>query len=360
MEFDGQRVVVLGLGVSGRSAVHFLAERGARVVAADERPPDAIDGLEGLPGHVELRVGEAFPELADFDLVVPSPGVPRARYADRARQESGDSSSASTFSLDFVAAYAYSNFANGGYAGWFGNGVSALKSRSRQKMIVGYPGGTPGYYLERTGPFRAPYQASWSRYVTVYSHSPTDLSGNSGGPVFAYHGGFGSWIVAGIHVSGGRGPIRQGAMGLDSAAHDVIDAAIGDASPLTAAPDAPASGTFRHEEPVPVPDADSAWTTVPIEVSGLGSRIEKVLVDVDVSHPSPSDLQIWLRSPHGRWIELHDGAAGNGTGVTIAGHDVSGSVRDLDPAGTWQVFVRDLVSGNTGTLRSAGLTIGAP
>lgn len=85
MEFEGQSVLVLGLGLSGRSAVRFLAERGARVVAADERPADAIEGLDALPGHVELRVGEAFPGMADFDLVVPSPGVPAARYAEAPR-----------------------------------------------------------------------------------------------------------------------------------------------------------------------------------------------------------------------------------------------------------------------------------
>lgn len=80
-EFEGQRVLVLGLGVSGRSATRFLVERGARVVAADERAPDAIAGLEELPADAQVRVGAAFPDLDDFDLVVPSPGVPAARYA---------------------------------------------------------------------------------------------------------------------------------------------------------------------------------------------------------------------------------------------------------------------------------------
>jgi len=38
MELAGQDVLVLGLGVSGCSAARFCDERGARVVAADERP----------------------------------------------------------------------------------------------------------------------------------------------------------------------------------------------------------------------------------------------------------------------------------------------------------------------------------
>ena len=90
MEFAGQDVCVLGLGVSGRSAVDHLVQRGARVVAADERAPDAIEGLDAMPGGVELRVGQAFPDLARFDLVVPSPGVPAARYAGQARRAWGD------------------------------------------------------------------------------------------------------------------------------------------------------------------------------------------------------------------------------------------------------------------------------
>jgi len=85
---DGRSVLVLGLGVSGRSAAAFCAERGARVAAADARPREALDGLE-LPASVAVRAGE-WPDPAGFDLVVPSPGVPPARYAARARRVWGD------------------------------------------------------------------------------------------------------------------------------------------------------------------------------------------------------------------------------------------------------------------------------
>ena len=88
-DVTGQRVLVLGLGRSGRSAARFLADRGAEVVAADERAADRIEELDALHGHVELRLGEAFPDLGAFDLVVPSPGVPAARFA-AARRAVGD------------------------------------------------------------------------------------------------------------------------------------------------------------------------------------------------------------------------------------------------------------------------------
>jgi UDP-N-acetylmuramoylalanine--D-glutamate ligase len=87
LELDGQDVLVLGAGVSGRSAAAFCAQHGARVVLAEER---ADVDARGLPAGIELRAGGPFPDPADFDLVVPSPGVPPARYRARARRVWGD------------------------------------------------------------------------------------------------------------------------------------------------------------------------------------------------------------------------------------------------------------------------------
>ena len=69
-EFEGQSVLVLGLGVSGVSATRFLVERGARVTAADERAPDAIAGMEDLPAAAELRVGDVPDLLSEYKLLV--------------------------------------------------------------------------------------------------------------------------------------------------------------------------------------------------------------------------------------------------------------------------------------------------
>jgi UDP-N-acetylmuramoylalanine--D-glutamate ligase len=84
------RVLVLGLGVSGRSAAAFCAARGAQVTAADERDPATLAGVDALDGRVERALGVPFPDPAQFDLVVPSPGVPPARYRARARRVWGD------------------------------------------------------------------------------------------------------------------------------------------------------------------------------------------------------------------------------------------------------------------------------
>jgi len=75
MELAGKRVLVIGLGVTGRSMARFLSARGARLVLTDQRTDIARDGL---PLDAELRLGpEPAPSLDAVDLVIPSPGVPR-------------------------------------------------------------------------------------------------------------------------------------------------------------------------------------------------------------------------------------------------------------------------------------------
>ncbi len=90
MELAGREVLVLGFGVSGRSAADHCVRRGARVVAADERPASQIPEAADLPPGIEGHFGKPFPDLARFDLVVPSPGIPHARYAGKAKRAWGD------------------------------------------------------------------------------------------------------------------------------------------------------------------------------------------------------------------------------------------------------------------------------
>jgi UDP-N-acetylmuramoylalanine--D-glutamate ligase len=73
-----RRVLVLGLGCTGRTVARVLAARGDRVRAADARSAPALGLAAGeLPG-VEIHAGNDGPELlGDVELVVPSPGVPR-------------------------------------------------------------------------------------------------------------------------------------------------------------------------------------------------------------------------------------------------------------------------------------------
>ena len=89
-ELARKKILVLGLGISGLSAADFCAAAGADVVAADERLPEQIAGLDELDPSIERAVGRPFPDASDFDLVVPSPGVPAERYREGARRVWGD------------------------------------------------------------------------------------------------------------------------------------------------------------------------------------------------------------------------------------------------------------------------------
>ncbi|MBW2400597.1 MAG: UDP-N-acetylmuramoyl-L-alanine--D-glutamate ligase [Deltaproteobacteria bacterium] len=90
VDLAGKNVLVLGLGISGRSAANFCARRGARVIAADEREEAEIGALGEIDPEVSLQLGMPFPDPDIFDLVVPSPGVPAERYRDGAHRVWGD------------------------------------------------------------------------------------------------------------------------------------------------------------------------------------------------------------------------------------------------------------------------------
>jgi UDP-N-acetylmuramoylalanine--D-glutamate ligase len=93
MDLKGMEVLVLGLGMSGRSAARFCAERGARVTAADEGDASSLaqaGELEDLGPGVRVLCGQPFPDPSGFALTVPSPGIPAARYRDTARRVWGD------------------------------------------------------------------------------------------------------------------------------------------------------------------------------------------------------------------------------------------------------------------------------
>ena len=79
MELADKRVLVIGLGKTGRSTVQFLAGRGASVVATDEKPltvmGDVATALSGLVTRLAFGPQDAA-ILSGVDLIIPSPGVP--------------------------------------------------------------------------------------------------------------------------------------------------------------------------------------------------------------------------------------------------------------------------------------------
>src|SRR5687767_8188439 len=72
LDLAGRRVLVLGLGITGREVARILAERGASVLASDAGDVGAeIPGVDiEAGGHVRAR-----DELDSFDFVFASPGI---------------------------------------------------------------------------------------------------------------------------------------------------------------------------------------------------------------------------------------------------------------------------------------------
>jgi UDP-N-acetylmuramoylalanine--D-glutamate ligase len=79
MELKNKRVLVVGLGKSGRAAALFLRDRGARVTVSDERSVAALAGE--IPALLDAGImveagGHGLLTFRRQDLIVVSPGVP--------------------------------------------------------------------------------------------------------------------------------------------------------------------------------------------------------------------------------------------------------------------------------------------
>lgn len=87
MQLNGARVLVVGLGRSGRAAAQLCLRRGARVTLTDSREASAFgNSLDALAAQSTLELGGH--RLASFkgsDLVVVSPGVPPLPELDAAK-----------------------------------------------------------------------------------------------------------------------------------------------------------------------------------------------------------------------------------------------------------------------------------
>ncbi|WP_145524483.1 UDP-N-acetylmuramoyl-L-alanine--D-glutamate ligase [Yersinia rohdei] len=88
VDYQGKKVVIIGLGLTGLSCVDFFIARGVTPRVMDTRinPP----GLDKLPASVERHVGSLDQQwLLDADLIVASPGIALAHPALSAATEAG-------------------------------------------------------------------------------------------------------------------------------------------------------------------------------------------------------------------------------------------------------------------------------
>ena len=72
-----KRIAVIGAGVSNMPLIRLLLKNGCRVTVCDKRTLDVlgVDGEELVSLHADLKLGEAYLEGLDQDLIFRTPGL---------------------------------------------------------------------------------------------------------------------------------------------------------------------------------------------------------------------------------------------------------------------------------------------
>jgi subtilisin-like proprotein convertase family protein/subtilisin family serine protease len=105
--------------------------------------------------------------------------------------------------------------------------------------------------------------------------------------------------------------------------------------------------TVSHTDNAKIPDGLGSLQSV-ISL-GSSERLDKVVVDLNITHPHVSDLTITLTSPSGTTAILAAHPA-SGTGGGIAFETTANNFWGEDAKGDWTLTVTDSVAGNVGTL----------
>ncbi|MGE0396642.1 MAG: proprotein convertase P-domain-containing protein [Kofleriaceae bacterium] len=111
-------------------------------------------------------------------------------------------------------------------------------------------------------------------------------------------------------------------------------------------------GTFSVATPATIPDGGAAITQS-VEVTGLASVPEDLVVHLDIDHPRKTDLYIVLTQPSSAESLIWDVDSSGNAHVVVGGN----LERDSEVNGTWTLSVRDVFSGSSGTLRGWSLEL---
>src|SRR5262249_24866454 len=104
--------------------------------------------------------------------------------------------------------------------------------------------------------------------------------------------------------------------------------------------------TVSHTDNSAIPDGGSVSNTITVDTS---LRMEKAVVDLNITHPHPQDLIVTLTSPSGTVATLaHNPENGTGTGIVF--EMTANNFWGEDAKGNWTLTVTDSVTSNKGTL----------
>jgi subtilisin-like proprotein convertase family protein len=113
---------------------------------------------------------------------------------------------------------------------------------------------------------------------------------------------------------------------------------------------------------LPIPNNDVGGVTSDLNIAATG-QLARVQVGLTVAHPRRSDLEVWLVSPGGTSVRLHNRSGDNEPNLItfypdLADPDQSlGSLLGQDIAGLWQLIMKDRVEPNAGQLLGWSLAL---
>jgi len=112
------------------------------------------------------------------------------------------------------------------------------------------------------------------------------------------------------------------------------------------------SESASHGDNLAITDGGSVQSQITF---GSSLDVEKMVIDLNITHPNVSDLTVTLTSPDGTSAMLASHPA-SGTGGGIVFETSANNFWGEDAKGTWTLTVTDSVAGNVGTLNGWTLT----
>jgi DNA uptake protein ComE-like DNA-binding protein len=112
------------------------------------------------------------------------------------------------------------------------------------------------------------------------------------------------------------------------------------------------AGTFSKATPITIPD-NATPVRQALEVTGLASVVEDLIVQLDIDHPRKQDLRILLFQPSSAESVIWDVDSAGLVRVVVGGN----LERDSNVNGTWTIEVTDHFGGSAGTLRGWSLEL---
>jgi cytochrome c peroxidase len=112
------------------------------------------------------------------------------------------------------------------------------------------------------------------------------------------------------------------------------------------------------DAPKNIPDNNATGVSSVINVATTGLDVQRVLVNVNITHTFRGDLVVQVIAPNGQTATLSNRAGGSADNFVAANLDISASFTAGSTAtGTWRLFVRDLAAIDVGTINAFNVVI---